>query len=107
MWFAVLNVNAKKHLETVIKDRDGWKARCLEVTENQDTWKNRCQEVATSILSVLDLIYLALIEEAPRTLQLGLVERCRKAWEWFQEFVKEAGEYTGAHVLSMVHATTP
>ena len=26
---------------------------------------------------------------------------------WFQEFVKEAGEYTGAHVLSMVRAHYP
>ena len=31
----------------------------------------------------------------------------QKAWGWFQEFVKEAGEYTGAHVLSMVHAHYP
>ena len=56
---------------------------------------------------VLDLIDPALIEEVPRTPQLGLVERCRKAWEWFQEFVKEVGEYTGAHVLSMVRAHYP
>ena len=39
--------------------------------------------------------------------QLGLVERCRQAWGWFQEFIKEAGEYTGAHVLSMVRAHYP
>ena len=63
--------------------------------------------MATGILPVLDLIDLALTEEAPRTLELGLVERCRKAWSWFQEFVKEAGEYTGAHVLSMVRAHYP
>ena len=42
-----------------------------------------------------------------RTPQLGLIERCQKAWGWFQEFVKEAGEYTGAHVLSMVCAHYP
>ena len=90
-----------------MKDRDGWKARCLETTEDRDTWKNRCQEVATGILPVLDLINPALTEEGPRTPQLGLVERCRKAWGWFQEFVKEAGEYTGAHVLSMVRAHYP
>ena len=83
MWFAVLKVNAKKHLENVMKDRDGWKARCLEITEDRDTWKNRCQEVATSILPVLDLINPALIEEVPRTPQLRLVDRCRKAWGWF------------------------
>ena len=58
-------------------------------------------------MPVLNLSDPALTEEAPRMPQLGLVERCRKAWEWFQEFVKEAGEYTGAHVLSMVRAHYP
>ena len=91
----------------MMKERDGWKARCLEATEDRDTWKNRCQEVATGILPILDLVDPALTEEEPRTPQLGLVERCRQAWGWFQEFVKEAGEYTGAHVLSMVHAHYP
>ena len=67
MRFAVLKVNAKKHLETMMKDHDGWKARCLEITEDWDTWKNWCQEVATSILPVLNLIDLVLIEEVPRT----------------------------------------
>ena len=67
MWFVVWKVNAKNHLETVMKDRDGWKARCLEITEDRDTWKNWCQEVATSILPVLNLIDLVLIEEVPRT----------------------------------------
>ena len=67
-----------------MKERDGWKAQCLEATEDRDTWKNWCQEVATGILPVLDLIDLALTEEAPRTLELRLVERCRKAWSWFQ-----------------------
>ena len=90
-----------------MKERDSWKAQCLEATEDQDTWKNRCQEVATGILPILDLVDPALIEEEPRTPQLGLVERCRQAWGWFQEFIKEAGEYTGAHVLSMVRAHYP
>jgi len=58
-------------------------------------------------LPVLHLIDPALTEDVPRTLELGLVERCRKAWSWFQEFVKEAGEYMGAHVLSMVRAHYP
>ena len=63
--------------------------------------------MATSILPVLNLIDPALTEDVPGTPQLELVDRCRKAWGWFQEFVKEAGEYTGAHVLSMVHAHYP
>jgi len=102
-----LKVNAKRHLEAVIKERDDWKARCLKATEERDTWNKRCQEMATGIVPVLDLIDPALTEEELRTPQLGLVERCRQAWGWFQEFVKEAGEYTGAHVLSMVRAHYP
>ena len=60
-------VNAKKHLEAVMKDHDGWKAQCQEITEDQDTWKDWCQEVAMGILPVLNLIDLALTEEVPRT----------------------------------------
>ena len=63
--------------------------------------------MATGIMLVLNLIDPALAEGVPRMPQLGLIERCRKAWGWFQEFVKEAGEYTGAHVLSMVRAHYP
>ena len=71
MRFAVLKVNAKKHLEAVIKDHDGWKAWCQEISEDRDTWKNRCQEVATSILPVLNLIDPALIEDVPRIARTG------------------------------------
>ena len=68
MRFAVVKVNAKKHLEAVIKDRDGWKAQCQEITKDRDTWTSRCQEVATGILPVLNLIDPALIEDVPRML---------------------------------------
>ena len=102
-----MKVNAKRHLEAVIKERDDWKAQCLKATEERDTWNKRCQEMATGIVPVLDLIDPALTEEELRTPQLGLVERCKQAWGWFQDFVKEAGEYTGAHVLSMVRAHYP
>ena len=83
MRFAVLKVNAKKHLETVIKDRDGWKAQCQEITKDHDTWRSRCQEVAKGILPVLNLIDPALAEDVPKTPQLGLIERCQRAWGWF------------------------
>ena len=76
MRFAVIKINAKKHLEAVIKDRDDWKAQCQEITKDRDTWKNRCQEVAMCIFSVLNLIDPALTEDVPRTPQLGLIERC-------------------------------
>ena len=59
-----------------MKDRDGWKARCQEISEDRDTWKARCQEVAMGILPVLDLIDPALTEDVTRTPQLGLIERC-------------------------------
>ena len=58
-------------------------------------------------MPILDLIDPALTEEVPRTPQLDLVERCQKAWGWFQEFMKEVGEYTGTLVLSMVRAHYP
>jgi hypothetical protein len=102
-----LKVNAKRHLEAVIKERDDLKAQCLKTTEERDMWKKRCQEMATGIVPILDLIDPALTEEELKMPQLGLVERCKKAWGWFQDFVKEAGEYTGAHVLSMVRAHYP
>ena len=76
-----MKVNAKKHLEAVIKERDDWKARCLKATEERDTWKNQCQEVATGIVPVLNLIDSVLTEEEPRTPQLGLVERFKQAWD--------------------------
>jgi len=31
----------------------------------------------------------------------------KDAWGWLQQFVKDAGEFGGAHVLSMVHAHYP
>ena len=62
-----MKVNAKKHLEAVIKECDDWKAQCLKATEERDTWKNQCQEVATGIVPILDLIDPALIEEEPKT----------------------------------------
>ena len=84
MRFAAIKINAKKHLEAMIKDHDGWKAQCQEITKDRDIWKkNRCQEVATGILPVLDLIDPALTENMQRTPQPGLIDRCQKAWEWF------------------------
>ena len=67
MRFVVIKVNAKKHLEAMIKDRDGWKAQCQEIIKDHDTWKSWCQEVATGVLLVLNLIDLALVEDVPRT----------------------------------------
>ena len=81
--FAVIKINAKKHLEAMMKDRDGWKAQCQEITKDRDTWKSQCQEVAKGILPVLNLIDPVLAEDVLRTPQLGLIERCQRAWGWF------------------------
>ena len=67
MRFVVLKVNAKKHLEAMIKERDGWKAQCQEITKDRDAWKKWCQEVAMGIMPVLNLIDPALTEDVPRT----------------------------------------
>jgi hypothetical protein len=35
------------------------------------------------------------------------VEKAQQAWGWLQQFVMDAGEFAGAHVLSMVCAHYP
>ena len=56
---------------------------------------------------VLDLISLELPEEQPRAPRLTSVEKAQQAWGWLQQFVKDTGEFAGAHVLSMVRAHYP
>jgi hypothetical protein len=36
-----------------------------------------------------------------------VLDKFQRALGWLQQFVKEAGEYAGAHVLSMVHVHYP
>ena len=89
----MLKVNAKKHLNELIKDRDSWKANCIKL------WKGAAP--------VLDLISPELPEDQPRAPKLTPVEKAQQAWDWLQQFVKDTGEFTGAHVLSMVRAHYP
>ena len=89
----VLKVNTKKHLEDLVKDWDSWKNKCIQV------WKG--------VAPVLDLISPKLPEDQPRAQNLGLIEKAQRAWGWLQQFVKDAGEYARAHVLSMVRAHYP
>jgi len=35
------------------------------------------------------------------------VEKAQRAWDWLQQFVKDAGEFAGAYILSMVRAHYP
>jgi len=89
----VLKVNTKKHLDELIKDRDSSKANCIKL------WKG--------VAPVLDLISPELPEDQPRAPRLTPVEKAQRAWDWLHQFVKDAGEFVGAHVLSMVRAHYP
>jgi len=89
----VLKVNTKKHLDELVKDRDSWKTNCIRL------WKG--------VAPVLDLISPKLPEDQPRAPKLTPVEKAQRAWDWLQQFVKDAGEFTGAHVLRMVRAHYP
>ena len=89
----MLKVNAKKHLDELVKDRDSWKVNCCRI------WKG--------VSPVLDLISPELPESQPRAPQLTPVEKAQRVWDWLQQFVKDAGEFAGAHVLSMVRAHYP
>jgi hypothetical protein len=57
--------------------------------------------------TVLDLLDPGLLPTEPRVQQLGVIDKCQLAWGWLQQFVKEAGGFASAHVLSMVHAHYP
>ena len=89
----VLKANTKKHVEDLVKDRDFWKTNCIKL------WKG--------VTPVLDLISPELPEDQPRAPRLTLVEKAQQAWGWLQQFMKDAGEFAGAHVLSMVRAHYP
>ena len=89
----MLKVNTKKHLEDLVKDRDSWKVNCCKI------WRG--------VAPVLDLISPELPESQPRAPRLTPVEKAQRAWGWLQQFVKDAGEFAGAHILSMVHAHYP
>jgi len=86
----VLKINTKKHLKDLVKDRD--------------SWKNKCIQVYKGVAPVLDLISPELPEDQPHAQNLGPIEKAQRAWVWLQQFVKDVEEYAGAHVLSMVHA---
>jgi len=89
----VLTVNTKKHLDELVKDRDSWKTNCIKI------WK--------VVAPVLDLINPELPEDQPRAPRLTSVEKAQQAWGWLLQFVKDAGKFARAHVLSMVRAHYP
>jgi hypothetical protein len=89
----VLKANAKKHVEDLVEDRDSCKTNCIKL------WKG--------VAPVLDLISPELPKDQPHAPRLTPVEKAQQAWGWLQQFVKDAGEFAGAHVLSMVRAHNP
>jgi hypothetical protein len=89
----VLKANTKKHLDELVKERDSWKTNCIKL------WKG--------VAPVLDLISPELPEDQPSAPKPTPVEKAQQAWGWLQQFVKDAGECAGAHVLSMVRAHYP
>jgi len=89
----VLKVNTKKHLDELVKERDSWKTNCFKI------WKG--------VAPLLDLISPDLPEDQPRAPKLTPVEKAHQAWGWLQQFFKDAREFAGAHILSMVRAHYP
>jgi len=73
----------------------------------RDSWKTNCIKIWKGVAPVLDLISPELPEDQPRASRLTPVEKAQQAWGWLQQFVKDAGEFAGAHVLSMVRAHYP
>ena len=66
-----------------------------------------CFKLWKGVAPVLDLISPELPEDQPRAPKLTSVEKAHQAWGWLQQFIKDAGEFAGAHVLSMVRAHYP
>jgi len=89
----VLKVNTKKHLDELVKERDSWKTNCIKL------WKG--------VAPVLDMMSPDLPEDQPCAPKLTPVEKAQQAWGWLLQFVKDAGEFARAHVLSMVRAHYP
>lgn len=56
---------------------------------------------------VLDLIDPELLATNTRAPPRGVIDKCQRALGWLHQFMKEPGEYAGAHVLSMVRAHYP
>jgi hypothetical protein len=84
-----------------------WPAKTLELGKDWDLWKSRCNQMVAGIMPVLDLIDPEVPATDARALPLGVLGKCQRALGWLYQFVKEAEEYAGAHVLSMVHAHYP
>jgi hypothetical protein len=72
-------VNAKKHLEEVMKDRDAYSAKALELEKDRDLWKGQCNQMVAGIKPVLDLIDSELPAPKARGQPLGVLNKCQRA----------------------------
>jgi hypothetical protein len=77
-------VNAKKHLEEVVKDHDAYSAKALDLGKDQDLWKGRCNQMVVGIMPVLDLIDPELPAPEARAQPLGVLDKCQRALGWLQ-----------------------
>jgi hypothetical protein len=102
-----LELNMKKHLEEVIKDRDACLAKTLELEKDQDLWRGWCNQMVGDIMPVFNLISPELLATEARASPLRVLNNCQRALGWLHQFMKKAGEYVGAHVLSMVRTHYP
>jgi hypothetical protein len=100
-------VNIKNHLEEVIKDRDAYSVKTRELKKDRDLCKGRCNQMVAGIMPIVDLIDPELLATDTRASPHGVIDKCQRALGWLHQFVKEAREYVGAHVLSMVSMHYP
>jgi hypothetical protein len=79
-----LKVNAKKHLEEVMKDHNVYLAKALELGKDWDLWKGRCNQMVAGIKPVLDHIDPELSAPEARGQPLGVLDKCQRALGWLQ-----------------------
>lgn len=104
LYLAALKVNTKNHVESLIKSPDASLKRAKNAEKDRDAWRTRVNQMARGILPVLR----AISPEAPEVFEKqGLVDTCQRSTGWFRQFMRDAGDFVGARVLSMVRTHYP
>jgi hypothetical protein len=70
---------------------------------------SKCKAMEQGIKPVLDLIGME-PEEAPSDRPArpeAIIEKCQSSWIWFKQYIRDAGEYMGTHVLGVVRSHYP
>jgi hypothetical protein len=92
---AVIRENTKMHMEALIKEKNHLVSKCKAIEQG--------------IKPMLDLIGME-PEEAPSDRPArpeAIVEKCQSSWIWFKQYIRDAGEYVGTHVLGVVQSHYP